>query len=128
MPRTAATVGIRLYFSAHRRLLELGDDAFDHATTGPPAPPASTDDRLAPSENGSLVCHSTSAAQSRSARSTAASMPSSTSSPMVFCLLLNDTMPTSSPRCHIRTAGVSKIVVPVGQRSPSTGSGKCCRA
>ena len=127
MPRTAATVGIRLYFSAIAVCWNL---ATTPSTTDqwPACTAGVTDDRLAPSENGSLVCHSTSAAQSRSARSTAASMPSRTSSPMVFCLLLNDTMPMSSPRCHIRTAGVSMIVVPVGQRSPSTGSGKCCRA
>ena len=78
--------------AAQRGLLELGDDRLDDAPTAPPAIAGAIAARLAPSENGSLVCQMTSPAHSPSARSMARRRPSSTSSPIVFALLLNDTI------------------------------------
>ena len=123
MPRTAATVGTRPYFSRCDACWNLATTA-SISSHRPALIAGSMAARLAPSENGSFVCQMTSPAQSRSASSTARSTPSSTSSPIACCLLLNDTIATSSPRCHIRTASVSKIVVPVAafRRAPGRGS------
>src|SRR5450432_4070373 len=105
MPRTAATVGIRLYF----RRCEV---CWNFATTAstalqlPACTAVENDARLAPKENGSRVCQMTNPRQFLSASATAASMPSSTSSPIVLDLDLNDTIAISSPVCHTRTASV----------------------
>src|SRR5258708_37683534 len=59
-------------------------------------------------------------------------MPSTTSDPSGPALLLKERTATSSlpdaAVVHIRTAPVSKTVLPCGQSSPSTGSGKYWRA
>src|SRR5450432_1646930 len=126
MPRTAATVGIRLYF----RRCEVCWNLATTASTASHCPSCTADEkeaRLAPKENGSRVCQMTRPRQFFSASAIAASMPSSTSSPMVLDLVLKETIAMSSPVCHMRTASVSWIVVPFGHFSPRIGSGKYCR-
>ncbi len=110
----------------HAGRLEICDHRFELAIL-PALSRASAPLRSAPAENGSPVCQSTRALSWRSDSSTARCTPSSTASLTVFILVLNETMPTSSPRCHRRTPSFSHRVVPVSNFSPISGSGKSWR-